>query len=93
MFPEGELPPATIEAILRHRNEEVPPSENPEAQASALVNEGDKPKHKMFAEVQDLETIPEFMNIGNPQTKERFYELTTTRSNVFTEKLVAAPFE
>ena len=84
LFSDNEVSPAVIEAILRHRNEEVPPSDEPQAEASALVDEGEQVKRKMFAEVQDLDEIPEFLNLGNPQTKELFYELTTTRSNVFT---------
>lgn len=84
LFGDNEVSPAVIEAILRHRNEDVPPSDEPQAEASALVDEGEKVKRKMFAEVQDLDEIPEFLNLGNPQTKELFYELTTTRSNVFT---------
>jgi type II secretory pathway component PulK len=84
LFGDSEFPPAVIEAILHHRNEEVPPSEKPEAEASMLVDEGDQVKRKMFGAVQDLEEIPEFKNLGNPQTKDRFFELTTTKSHVFT---------
>lgn len=83
LFPENELPPAVIEALLRYRNEEVPPSDEPVAE-SQLVNEGDQIKRKMFGEVQDLDEVPEFMNLGNPAMKEKFYDLTTTRSDVFT---------
>ncbi|MEZ5964772.1 MAG: type II secretion system protein GspK [Planctomycetota bacterium] len=82
LFGENEIAPAVIEAILRYRNEELPPSDTQTAE-SQLVNEGDQAKRKMFGEVQDLEKVPEFMNIGNPETKEKFYELTTTHSDVF----------
>ena len=77
---DNEFPPAVIEAILRYRNEDVPPKEGqgPEAQASALVDEGDKVKHKMFADVQELDQIPEFLNLGNPQTKQVLGDTTIT---------------
>jgi type II secretory pathway component PulK len=77
-----DLSPALIEAILRYRNEELPEQESDDG--SALVSESTGPKRKMFAEVQDLDKIPEFMNMANPGLKEKLYELTTTRSHVFT---------
>jgi len=83
LFPENEMPPAVIEAILRYRNEELPPSEEGTAE-SQMVSEGDRPKRKMFGEVSDLDKVPEFMNLGSPAIKEKLYALTTTHSDVFT---------
>ncbi len=85
LFSDAEIPPAAIEALLRYRNEEEPPPEGEEAAApTGLVEENPEPVKKAFAEVADLDKLPEFMNLANPEVKNKFFELTTTHSHVFT---------
>ncbi|MCC6670055.1 MAG: general secretion pathway protein GspK [Planctomycetes bacterium] len=97
LFPVSEIPDATIEAILRFRNEEMPeetgetgepgagqPAAFANAGGSGELDAGVKKKRKIFQTVQDLDQIPEFQNLANPGVKERFYRLTTTKSHVFT---------
>lgn len=85
LFSDAEIPPAAIEALLKYRNEEEPPKEGEEAtQLTGLVEESPQPVKKAFAEVGDLDQLPEFMNLANPEVKSKFFELTTTHSHVFT---------
>jgi len=90
LFPEHEVPNAVIEAILRHRNEEEEEdeeelSENDLAGAEYFgdLNLGEQAPRKIFTTLEDLEELPEFENLGNPEIKQRFFELTTVKSDVF----------
>ena len=38
---------------------------------------------KIFTDVTDVEQIPEFQNLPNPEVKEEFFRLTTVNSDVF----------
>lgn len=91
LFDEGELSDAVIEGILRYRNE--PEEEDPNNPLSSNVPEdyfgdvrsGGGPPRKMFATVDDIEeNVPEFRNLPDPALKDRFLELLTTKSDVFT---------
>jgi type II secretory pathway component PulK len=100
LFPPHEVPDAVIEAILRHRNEKAE-----EEEAAALlsgqsaedgasdyfgdVDEGVRPKLKVFEKVEDLENVQEFANLANTQVKGSFLDLVSTKSDVFTIHLAA----
>ncbi len=85
LFSNSEIPDLTIDAILRYRNEEVEEEEG-EAVIDDYVGDVDlgmQAKLKIFTDVTDLEQIPEFENLPNPEVKEEFYRLTTVNSDVF----------
>lgn len=92
LFPEHELPNTVIDAILRYRNEEEEEAEGEGLDDSDLagaeyfgdLNLGEQPRRKIFTALEDLEELPEFANLGDPEIKKRFFELTTVKSDVFT---------
>ena len=88
LFDRSEIPDLVIDAILRYRNEV-----DEEAQEAAETSSTDdyggdvdlgvsEPK-KFFATVEDLDEIPEWQNLGDPNIKQAFYELCGVRSDVF----------
>ena len=89
LFPEHVIPEPVIDAILRHRNEEVEETDDPEsglvsgAEYYGDLDLGEDVKRKIFNSVEDLEELPEFQNMANLEAKEQFYELITTKSDVF----------
>ena len=91
LFPEHDVPNTVIEAILRFRNEEEEEEETDESSFDDLggaeyfgeLGLGEQVKRKIFKKIEDLEELPEFKNLGNPEVKQRFYDLTTVKSDVF----------
>jgi type II secretory pathway component PulK len=85
LFSPGEIPDLVIDAILRFRNEEVEDlEEEPEVEDYlGDVELGAQVTLKIFTDVRDVEQIPEFQNLPNPDVKEEFYRLTTVNSDVF----------
>lgn len=89
LWPEAKIPDAVIDAILKYRNEEE--EQTPEELAAATTNArefgdlqlGSQKKRKFFAEVGDLEQIPEFASLPDPQLKAEFQRALTTKSDVF----------
>jgi hypothetical protein len=102
LFAESEVPDAVLDAILRYRNEEQPEEEttgegaaaNQPSPSSATdyntdLGLGAAKKKKIFKSVQDLDQLPEFMNLANVEIKNRFYQLLTTKSDVFSVHMAA----
>ena len=85
LFAPSEIPDLVIDAILRFRNEEVEETEEEEFVEDYVgdVDLGTQVTLKIFADVSDVEQIPEFQNLPNPEVKEEFYRLTTVNSDVF----------
>jgi hypothetical protein len=95
LFDRGELPDTVIEGILRFRNEEE------EDDGSGTdggvpsdylgdIRDGSSVRRKMFKTVEEIEdNVPEFKNLPDPEIKERFLELLTTKSDVFTVHLAS----
>lgn len=86
LFSPAEFPDEVVEAILRFRNE---PVEEEDLQSSLPddyygdFDAGIKIKRKMITDLQELEEIPEFANLADPTVRQKFAELVTTRSDVF----------
>lgn len=85
LFSTSDIPDMVLDAILRYRNEE---EEEEEAQSLAEDYMGDvdlgvQPTLKIFADVSDLEQIPEFANLPNPEVKDELFRLLTVNSDVF----------
>ncbi|MEM7201286.1 MAG: hypothetical protein AAF628_13525 [Planctomycetota bacterium] len=94
LFSESEVPDSMIEAMLRYRNEEV--EEDPDAGFGDVIDNsysdlelGTTVKRKIFETLEDLDELPEFENLPNPEVKQRFKELTTTQSDVFSVHMAA----
>jgi len=88
LFPPAEVPESVIDAILRYRNEEV--EEDPDAEGTGGIDDylgdmalGTTVKHKIFTGIEDLEELPEFANLPDPEIKQKFADLTTVQSDVF----------
>jgi hypothetical protein len=95
LFPPDRIPDLVIDAIIKYRNtEEEPDPKTQAAQGSATADFGnlqlgsDK-KYKVFAEVSDLEQLPEFANLPDPQIKADFQRACTTHSDVFSIHLAS----
>jgi hypothetical protein len=83
LLPPYEMPREAIEAILRYRNEPLEEeSEEPTAEEVLGLEEA-APPTKSFASLDDLDQIPEFGNLY-PEVKDKFKELLSTTSEVFT---------
>jgi len=86
-----QIPDDVIEAILRYRNTIDDKDQDQSQNAVSKTNTadfgdlrlGEDAKYKFFAEVGDLEQVPEFANLPNPDTKAEFQRLLTTHSDVF----------
>ncbi len=86
LMPEAELSNQVLDAILRYRNEEVEEEDGSQALPDDYMgefNEGSTRKLKCFTTLDDLDEIPEFENLGDPKAKDKFKELLTTKSDVF----------
>ncbi len=86
LFSTHEVPDSVIEAILRYRNEEVEDTGDGgygDEATYADFDLGATVRRKIFEEVADLEQLPEFENLGNPEIKQQFMDLVTTKSDVF----------
>lgn len=86
LFPVGQIPDTVIDAIIDYRNEEMPEEEGAEEEIDApfSLDEGvDIPK-QIFNSLEDLEKVPEFANLADREVKEKFLNLLTTESDVFT---------
>ena len=98
LFPRHQIPDAVIDAIIAYRNEEAEEEEDAAGEqggegAGGAVDAEDysgdirgpeEVEKKIFEAVEDLEEIPEFKNIADPEIKQQFYALTTVQSDVFT---------
>jgi hypothetical protein len=87
LFPTSEIPDHVIEAVLRWRNEPIEEEEDPMADVPedylGDISEGYSVKRQVFTEVEQLDEIPEWKNLPDPAIKQRFYDLVTTKSDVF----------
>ncbi|HET6204414.1 MAG TPA: hypothetical protein VFI25_16605 [Planctomycetota bacterium] len=90
LLPFSEIPSETIEAILRFRNEELETEETARESPSETLGleEEEEPPKKFFTTLDELDQIPEFGNLY-PEIKQRFKQLLTTQSEVFTIWLTA----
>jgi hypothetical protein len=92
LMPPAAIPDAVIDAILRYRNEPDPEAEEEDAAAEQAydfgsLELGQETKRQFFAEVADLEKVPEFANLADPQVKADFQNFCTTKSEVFSVHL------
>jgi hypothetical protein len=88
LFTEAQIPDSVIEGILRYRNEEAPEEEGEEGETDVTeyggdVEEGLEPQKQIFTSLDDLESVPEFANIADPEVKEKFISMLTVESDVF----------
>lgn len=92
LFPIDKLPDTVLDAIIKYRNEEEEPDPDAEQLDTSEFGNlqlGDQKKFKFFAAVTDLEQIPEFANLPDPQFKTEFQAALTVKSDVFTIHLAA----
>ena len=86
LFSTSDIPDMVLDAILRYRNEEEEEEEEAQSLAEDYLGDVDlgvQPTLKIFAAVSDLEQIPEFANLPNPEVKDEFFRLLTVNSDVF----------
>lgn len=92
LFPIEKIPDLVLDAIIRYRNEEEEPDPDapvPDTSDFGDLQLGEQKKYKFFATVSDLEQIPEFASLPDPELKADFQKLLTTKSDVFTIHLAA----
>ena len=86
LFPPTQVSDTVIDAIIRYRNEEMEETDTGEQSAgnyTLYLDEGIDIQKQMFTEVAQLEEIPEFENLPDPDLKDEFMNLLTTRSDTF----------
>ncbi len=88
LFPPEKVPDLVLDEIIRFRNEEDPEAADQQAEGDTAYEFGDlmlgeSVPRKFFQSPQDLEQIPEFESIPDPQVKADFQAWTTTKSEVF----------
>jgi hypothetical protein len=89
LFGTDRISDEVINAIIKHRNEVDEDAAQKDAEkAGDTASFGDlrlgqDKKLKFFAQVSDLEQLPEFANLPDPQLKVDFEQLLTTKSDVF----------
>ena len=88
LMPEAQISNSVLEALLRYRNEEAEIEEDEEIDEaidsySGDVEEGLEPPKQFFESLADLEEVPEFANLADEEVKDRFLDLLTTESDVF----------
>ncbi|MGE3171762.1 MAG: hypothetical protein AB7O97_03990 [Planctomycetota bacterium] len=87
LMPPEKIPDRVIDAIVRWRAEVDPEAEEGEGAVDAYdfgeLQLGDEPKKRFFATVEDLEQLPEFAELPDPEAKTEFQNLLTTKSDVF----------
>jgi len=87
LFSPAEFPDEVVEAILRFRNEPVDEEDlqsNLPSDYYGDFDAGVQVKRRMITDLEDLEEIPEFQNLADPTVREKFSELVSTTSDVFT---------
>jgi hypothetical protein len=92
LFPPDKLPDTVLDAIIKYRNEEEEPDPDAEQTDTSEFGDlqlGEQKKYKFFAAITDLEQIPEFANLPDPQFKADFQKALTVKSDVFTIHLAA----
>lgn len=96
LFDPGKVPDSVIEAILRYRNEvdeEAMAQQQEETGEAAYdygeLQLGDDVQRRFFTAVADLEKVPEFANLPDPELKAEFQRLCTTKSDVFSIHMAA----
>lgn len=93
LFPVDKVSDLVIDAIVRHRNEEDTEAMENEQGADPYdfgdLQLGEQTKKKFFASVADLEEIPEFAALPDPQLKADFQRFCTTKSDVFSIHMAA----
>lgn len=89
LFGQDRIADDVINAIIKRRNEVDEDAAQKDAEkAGDTASFGDlrlgqDKKLKFFAQVSDLEQLPEFANLPDPQLKVDFEQLLTTKSDVF----------
>lgn len=96
LFDPGKVPDSVIEAILRYRNEvdeEAMAQQEEETGETAYdygeLQLGEDVQRRFFTAVADLEKVPEFANLPDPELKAEFQRLCTTKSDVFSIHMAA----
>jgi hypothetical protein len=93
LFPPEQIPDAVIDAILTYRNTEDEEAEGKDKPTDTTdfgdIQLGDQKKYKIFTALGDLEKVPEFANLPDPQLKADFENLLTVKSDVFSVHLAA----
>lgn len=96
LFDPGKVPDSVIEAILRYRNEvdeeAMAKQEEETGETSYDYGElqlGEDVQRRFFTAVADLEKVPEFANLPDPELKAEFQRLCTTKSDVFSIHMAA----
>lgn len=87
LAPVSEIPGSVIESILRYRNEIEEEKEQGGDEEALLEDQG--PKYKIFTSVEDLDLVEDWKLLPENDALDRFKNLLTTRSNVFTIHLAA----
>lgn len=94
LIDRSRMPDLVIDAILRYRNE--PDEEALEAMEGDEgvdgfedVRDFEEVPFQVFTSLDQLEEIPEFANLSDPDMKTEFTELLTTNSDVFSVHLSA----
>lgn len=95
LMPENKMPDAVIDAIIRWRNEDDPELLAEEQQGGTGTDPydfgnlelGGSSKKRIFATVEDLEQLPEFASLADPEVKSDFMAFCTTKSDVFSVHL------
>ncbi len=86
LFSTSDIPDMVLDAILRYRNEEEEEEQEEQSLAEDYLGDVDlgmQPTLKIFTDVSDLEQIPEFANLPNPDVKDELFRLLTVNSDVF----------
>lgn len=89
LMPEAQISNSVLDALLHYRNEEAEVEEDEEVDEimdsySGDVEEGLEPPKQFFESLADLDEVPEFANLADEEAKQRFLDLLTTESDVFT---------
>ncbi len=94
LMSEAELSNSVLDAILRYRNE-VLDEEDGDFASDALndqitdIVEEEVESKQIFESLDDLEQVEEFANLPDPDVKNKFLNLLTTKSDVFSIHLTA----
>ncbi len=86
LFTPAEFPDEVVEAILRWRNEPMEEEDLTNSLPSDYYGDFDAGldvKYRMITDLAELDEIPEFQNLADPSVREKFAELVSVKSDVF----------
>jgi hypothetical protein len=86
LFSPAEFPDEVVEAILRWRNEPMEEADLTSSLPEDYYGDFDAGldvQYRMVTDLAELDEIPEFQNLADPTVREKFAELVTVKSDVF----------